>query len=255
VNPFNPALSYAISSFDVKNNFVVSYEYQLPFDQFFHPNRLTSGWSVSGITRFCQRLPGNHGEQWRQLADRDQSERHQQQQHRRARLHRRSASPERESPKEREQLFRYRGLPHECARHPGNAKRRFFYGPGADNFDMAVAKKLALTESKSLLFRVEAFNVFNHTQFNGPTSVDGDIGSSTFGNVISAAAPTNPAGSAEVQFLILQSHVAVRIPRCRAYGAGDHRRDLYISEREDRYESAEGGSFLGVTALTLCIRA
>ena len=29
VNPFNPALSYALSSFDVKHNFVLSYEYQL----------------------------------------------------------------------------------------------------------------------------------------------------------------------------------------------------------------------------------
>ena len=52
---------------------------------------------------------------------------------------------------------------------PGTPKRRFFYGPGADNYDMAVAKRLPLTESKSLLFRVEAFNVFNHTQFNGPS--------------------------------------------------------------------------------------
>ena len=46
VNPFNPALSYALSSFDVKHNFVVSYEYQLPFDQFLRPNRLTRGWSI-----------------------------------------------------------------------------------------------------------------------------------------------------------------------------------------------------------------
>jgi hypothetical protein len=38
-----------------------------------------------------------------------------------------------------------------------------------------------------LVFRIEAFNVFNHTQFNGPNSVDGNIGSSTFGNAISAA--------------------------------------------------------------------
>jgi hypothetical protein len=72
---------------------------------------------------------------------------------------------------------------------PGNSKRRFFYGPGEDNYDMALAKKITLTESKSLLFRIEAFNVFNHTQFNGPGSVDGNIGSSTFGNVISAAPP------------------------------------------------------------------
>jgi hypothetical protein len=72
---------------------------------------------------------------------------------------------------------------------PGNAKRRFFHGPGAQNYDMAVAKSLAFTESKSLLFRVEAFNVFNHTQFNGANSVDGNIGSSTFGNAISAGPP------------------------------------------------------------------
>ena len=72
---------------------------------------------------------------------------------------------------------------------PGSAKRRFFYGPGTDNYDMAVARKFALTESKSMLFRVEAFNIFNRAQFNGPSSVDGDIGSSTFGNAISAAPP------------------------------------------------------------------
>jgi hypothetical protein len=70
---------------------------------------------------------------------------------------------------------------------PGTAKRRFFYGPGADNYLMALAKSLALTGSKSMLFRVEAFNVFNHAQFNGPSSVDGNIGGSTFGNVVNAA--------------------------------------------------------------------
>ena len=72
---------------------------------------------------------------------------------------------------------------------PGNAKRRFFYGPGADNFDMAVAKLLSLTESKSLLFRVEAFNVFNHTQFFGPAAVSGDVDNQLFGHVVNAASP------------------------------------------------------------------
>ena len=58
VNPINPALSYALSSFDVKHNFVVSYDYQLPFDELFkRSNRLTSGWSVSGITRFSTGFP------------------------------------------------------------------------------------------------------------------------------------------------------------------------------------------------------
>jgi hypothetical protein len=83
---------------------------------------------------------------------------------------------------------------------PGNAKRRFFFGPGADNYDTAIAKRLPLTESKSLLFRVEAFNVFNHTQFNGPGSVDGNIGSSTFGNAISAAPPRILQGALKFNF-------------------------------------------------------
>jgi hypothetical protein len=65
---------------------------------------------------------------------------------------------------------------------------------------MAVSKKLPITESKALLFRVEGFNVFNHTQFNGPGSVDGDIGSSTFGSAISAAAPRILQGAVKLNF-------------------------------------------------------
>ena len=59
---------------------------------------------------------------------------------------------------------------------------------------MSLAKTLAITESKALVFRIEAFNVFNHAQFYGPTSVDGNINDkspdptqSTFGRVVSSA--------------------------------------------------------------------
>ena len=72
---------------------------------------------------------------------------------------------------------------------PGNASRRYFHGPGMENFDIALLKNLRLAESKSLQFRIEAFNVFNHAQFFGPQAVDGNISSSTFGQVVSAAAP------------------------------------------------------------------
>jgi hypothetical protein len=47
---------------------------------------------------------------------------------------------------------------------------------------------------------VEAFNLFNHAQFIGPQAVDGDIGSSTFGNVISAAAPRILQGALKFSF-------------------------------------------------------
>jgi hypothetical protein len=62
-----------------------------------------------------------------------------------------------------------------------------------DNYDLAVFKNVRLTEAKSLQFRSEAFNAFNHAQFFGPQSVDGNIAdqgpSGTFGEVVSAQPP------------------------------------------------------------------
>ena len=72
---------------------------------------------------------------------------------------------------------------------PGTASRRLFYGPGMDNWDMALLKDTHLTESKVLEFRLETFNTFNHSQFFGANSVDGNINDSTFGQVINAMAP------------------------------------------------------------------
>ena len=200
VNPFNPALSYAISAFDVKHNFVVSYEYQLPFDQFTKANRLTTGWSVSGITHIASGFPitminngdnsligtNPNGINNSSIDEPDYNG---------------GALHLNHNPRSvGNNYFDTTAFSMNALGTPGTAKRRFFYGPGAINFDMAVAKKLAITESKSLLFRVEAFNVFNHTQFNGPGSVDGNIGSSTFGSAISASAPRILQGAAKFNF-------------------------------------------------------
>jgi hypothetical protein len=83
---------------------------------------------------------------------------------------------------------------------PGNASRRFFAGPGMQNFDMALLKNLRLTEAKSLQFRIEAFNVFNRAQFFGPSAVDGNITSATFGQVVNAAAPRLVQAGAKFTF-------------------------------------------------------
>ena len=200
VNPFNPALSYALSSFDVKHNIVVSYEYQLPFDQFIKSNRLTQGWSSSGISHFASGFPItmiNNGDNSLigtnpnginnssiDEPDYDGGSLH-------LNHNPRSAG---------NNYFDTTAFSMNALGTPGTAKRRFFYGPGTQNYDMAIAKKLSLTESKSFLFRVEAFNVFNHTQFNGPGSVNGNIGSSTFGSAISAAPPRILQGAAKFNF-------------------------------------------------------
>ncbi len=39
--------------------------------------------------------------------------------------------------------------------------------PARTNFDMGLFKNFALRESMHFEFRAEAFNVFNHTQWNG----------------------------------------------------------------------------------------
>ena len=189
VNPFNPELSYALSSFDVKNNFVLSYDYQLPLDRISHPNRLTRGWSVSGITRFAGGFPvtiinngdnsligtNPNGVNNSSIDEPDYSG---------------GALKLNHNPRTNlNNYFAASDFSENALGTPGTSKRRFFHGPGAENFDAALSKNLALTEHKSLLFRVEAFNAFNHTQFNGAGSIDGNIGSSTFGNAISAAAP------------------------------------------------------------------
>lgn len=202
VNPFNPSLSYALSAFDVAQNFVVSYEYQLPFDRLFRPNRLTRDWSLSGITRFATGFPItmiNNGDNsftgtnpnGVNNSDIDEPD------YNGGPLHL-NHNPRSGS----HNYFNTSAFSMNQPGEPGTAKRRFFFGPGADNFDMAIQKNLPFTESRALLFRLEAFNAFNHPQFDGPSTVDGnysDLGS-TFGQVIGAAPPRILQGAVKLSF-------------------------------------------------------
>jgi len=71
----------------------------------------------------------------------------------------------------------------------GNARRRFFSGPGLENLDATISKTESFHDGQAVEFRVEAFNVFNHAQFFGPASVEGNISSTTFGQAVSAMPP------------------------------------------------------------------
>ena len=190
VNPVTPALSYALSSFDVKHNFVVSYSYKVPFENLFHvSNRWTEGWEVSGITRFSTGLPVtlvNYGDNSLLGAEPnginnygvDEPD------------YSGGALDLNHNPRHGA-YFNASQFSENALGTPGTAKRRFFYGPGLDNYDIAVLKNVRLTESKSIQFRVEGFNAFNHAQFFGPQSVDGNIANlgTTFGQVVSANPP------------------------------------------------------------------
>ncbi len=53
----------------------------------------------------------------------------------------------------------------------GDAGRNIVTGPGFSNFDMALLKDTAITETVKLQFRVEFFNLFNHPNFALPRNV------------------------------------------------------------------------------------
>ncbi|MGA8488817.1 MAG: carboxypeptidase regulatory-like domain-containing protein [Terriglobales bacterium] len=189
VNPINPALSYALSSFDITHNFVVSYNYRIPFESLFRAaNRWTEGWELSGITHFSSGLPVtliNYGDNSLLGAEPNGINNYG------------VDEPDytgdplnlNHNPRNGRPYFDTSQFSQNALGTPGTARRRFFYGPGMNNYDMALLKNIRLTESKSLQLRLEGFNIFNHAQFFGPQSVNGDINSSSFGQVVSANPP------------------------------------------------------------------
>jgi Carboxypeptidase regulatory-like domain len=201
VNPINPALSYALSSFDLKNNFVVSYNYELPFDQISHVrNRLTTDWQLSGITRFSTGFPVtllNNSDNSllgtldnginNFFIDTPQT----------------TGAPLALSHHPQNNnivFFNPEALDFQPIGTPGNTKRRYFYGPGQENFDMALAKTVPIHETVSVQVRFEVFNTFNHAQFFGPSAINGVLGSSNFGSVVSAAPPRIGQAAVRVSF-------------------------------------------------------
>ena len=71
----------------------------------------------------------------------------------------------------------------------GNARRRFFSGPGMKTLDATLSRNFQVRDNHSLEVRVEAFNVFNHAQFFGASSVEGNISSGSFGQAVNAMPP------------------------------------------------------------------
>jgi hypothetical protein len=188
-NPYNLSATRALSSFDLTQNFVASYQYQLPFDRFFgHAKGLTSGWVLSGITRAATGFPvtlHSDGDNSLMGSIPNGVNNHS------LDLPDYNGAPLNLNGNPRNGLpyFNTSAFSQNALGTPGNASRRSFYGPGMLNFDMALLKSFQFTEARSLQFRIEAFNAFNHAQFFGPAAVNGDISSALFGQVVNASPP------------------------------------------------------------------
>jgi carboxypeptidase family protein/TonB-dependent receptor-like protein len=68
----------------------------------------------------------------------------------------------------------------------GTFGRNVFHGPGIVNFDITMIKRTKIGENKTIEFRSEFFNIFNHANFSNP---NGSIGSTNFGRITSTADP------------------------------------------------------------------
>jgi hypothetical protein len=200
INPINPRLSRGLSAFDCPQNFVASYAYLLPIDKLPGPKRLTNGWQISGITRFASGLPVT-------ILETDD----------RSLLGTGFGGPitlpvdtpnlvapvQTMNPRNNTNhyFFTTSSFAPDVLGQEGNANRRFFHGPGINNWDFAVLKNTQLTERLNLQFRAELFNIFNHAQFITPsglvsyscsTATNTSTCSQTagnFGQITSAAAP------------------------------------------------------------------
>jgi hypothetical protein len=65
----------------------------------------------------------------------------------------------------------------------GSAGRNILIGPGSVDIDVSMGKHFAITESKRLEFRWEAFNAINRTNFGNP---NGNLNAAPFGRITGA---------------------------------------------------------------------
>jgi len=184
-NPVDPDQTRALSSFNVPHNLVASYTVQLPFDHFIGggdiAKRFTAGWELSGVSTFAKGEPITLNETddnsllgaFNDNADTPS--------------YANNGTPlyENKNPRKGLPYFTPGFFTYEPVGQVGNAMRRYFSGPGIDNYDMALLKSTTITESTKLQFRAEAFNVFNHAQFANPNGVVNNVGQGGFGYVTS----------------------------------------------------------------------
>jgi hypothetical protein len=192
-NTYDASNLWGQSGLDVRHVFVANYLYELPFfrDQKNFASKVLGGWQISGITQFqtgtpCQVVANNDyagvgqdgnwdtcggaGQFW--VINGDPKVVHQ------------FASGGASDPA---QWFSVSngGTPIFTAPPKGtfnmqkNVRSRI-HNPGFENWNVGLYKKFAVTESKGFQFRAEAFDAFNHPNWNG---ADFNPTSATFGKV------------------------------------------------------------------------
>ena len=173
-DPRDPSRNYGPSTFDLRHNLVMSYNWDLPFAHLFGPRRITTGWHITGISRFNTGVPvslkgggdfalTNIGLDYpNQIAPIQKLNPHDP-----AHAYFSTSS-----------FASNLSCGYEVCGVTGSAKQYLFNGPGVISTDLGLEKDTRITEAIAFNMRIEMFNVFNHANF---TNVIGNPHSGQFG--------------------------------------------------------------------------
>jgi hypothetical protein len=189
LNPFDYKKSRALSLFNSKQRFVINYVWDIPLPKYQGiKGKVLDDWEISGITQFQSGFPIR-------LQTQDDNE-----------LigslfffgtgapQMTGTVPQLQNPKVLQTINSVSGhfylTPGQFADPAlgtfATTPRSICCGPGENEWDITLSKKISLTEVRYFQFRTDIFNVFNKTQFVNP---DGNFSDSTFGQVLSARDP------------------------------------------------------------------
>ena len=201
----DPSADRGNCEFDVRQRYVVSYIWELPFGKGLKgaAGKLLSGWQVGGVTQFQTGTPFNITEgQDRSLSGAGGNRpdflggevqffdpRNVDTTLGNGFNHYFNGVGGGTATAAANPLFRRIGSGTSVAQGAGRfgtLGRNVFFGPGANNWDFSILKRTRVTEAQEVEFRAEFFNLFNHAQFLNP---NGNIGSPDFGRITTTRDP------------------------------------------------------------------
>jgi hypothetical protein len=192
LDPFNYRASRALSIFNSKQRFVISYDWELPIRKYSgFAGKILDDWEVSGITQFQSGFPirldtANDNELINSF------------------FFLGTEAPSLVAPFQKlnpKTTYTSLGLttsgywfnPSDFAdpnlgQFNNGTQRTICCGPGLEEWDFSVHKKITLSEAKYFQFRAEIFNLFNRTNYSNPDGHFSD-GPAEFGRITQAGDP------------------------------------------------------------------
>jgi hypothetical protein len=184
LNPYNFRASRALSLFNSKQRFVISYDWELPVRKYQGAmGKLLDDWAISGITQFQSGFPIRlDTEDDNELID--------------SIFFLGTEAPSLVAPFQKLDPKTNAGFwfnPNDFSDPPlgqfnNGTQRSICCGPGLEDWDFSIHKKISITEQKYFQFRAEFFNIFNHTNLYNPDGHFSD-GQTEFGKITEAQDP------------------------------------------------------------------